>query len=88
MTFVLQLLSYAAAAWSLPIGGEKIERHTPSRGTGEVCYMVKQQCRACPHPGSLEGCSLPGIACQPVRRVCRPRNASPMKVERPHRTPA
>ena len=37
-----------------------------------TCTEIKQQCRACPAEGSINGCSTVGIACQPTRRVCEP----------------
>ncbi|MGU3390882.1 hypothetical protein [Sphingomonas sp. M1A8_2b] len=43
-----------------------------------ACTGTKQQCRACPTAGSPKGCSLVGIACQPIQRVCTPAPVHPV----------
>ena len=37
----------------------------------QTCVDVKQQCRACTTIGGKPVCSTPGIACQPLQRICR-----------------
>lgn len=42
------------------------------------CVEVKQQCRACTSSDGKQRCSHTGIACQPSRRICQPKNAIPV----------
>ncbi|MBM7406744.1 MULTISPECIES: hypothetical protein [Sphingomonas] len=37
----------------------------------QSCVEVQQQCRACTTVAGRQQCSNIGIACQPVRRICR-----------------
>ncbi|RXZ35021.1 hypothetical protein EO081_05065 [Sphingomonas desiccabilis] len=37
----------------------------------QSCIEVQQQCRACATGAGRQQCSNIGIACQPVRRICR-----------------
>lgn len=37
----------------------------------QACVDVKQECRACTTIGGKPVCSTPGIACQPLQRICR-----------------
>jgi hypothetical protein len=38
----------------------------------QSCTEVQQQCRACTIVAGRQQCSNIGIACQPVKRICRP----------------
>ncbi|MCC2975783.1 hypothetical protein LK533_03715 [Sphingomonas sp. PL-96] len=38
----------------------------------QSCTEVPQQCRACKVVARRQTCSTVGIACQPVKRICRP----------------
>jgi hypothetical protein len=37
----------------------------------QSCTEVQQQCRACTVAAGRQQCSNIGIACQPVKRICR-----------------
>ncbi|MFZ3483318.1 hypothetical protein [Sphingomonas sp. 3-13AW] len=41
-------------------------------GSPQNCTEVQQQCRACTVVAGRQQCSNIGIACQPVKRICRP----------------
>lgn len=55
--------------------------------TPQSCVDTRQQCRACP-TDAKHGCSSPGIACQPLHRVCQPTAAPPKADRRPRDTKA
>jgi len=38
------------------------------------CVDTKRECRACTMTDGKQRCSNPGIACQPLTRICRPKN--------------
>lgn len=38
------------------------------------CIDEKQECRACTTTKGKQHCSNPGIACQPLVRICRPKH--------------
>lgn len=38
------------------------------------CTDTKRECRACTTTDGKQHCSNPGIACQPLTRICRPRH--------------
>jgi hypothetical protein len=40
--------------------------------SSQSCTEVQQQCRACKVVAGRQTCSTVGIACQPVKRICRP----------------
>jgi hypothetical protein len=37
------------------------------------CIDTKRECRACTITDGKQRCSNPGIACQPLARICRPK---------------
>jgi hypothetical protein len=37
------------------------------------CIDTKRECRACTTADGKQRCSNPGIACQPLTRICRPK---------------
>ncbi len=39
-------------------------------GTAPICTDTRQICRACTIVHGKQVCSTPGIACQPLKRVC------------------
>ncbi len=55
-------------------------------GTTPSCTDTRQICRACWMVNGKQACSTPGIACQPLRRVCRPNTPSPRREEEARRT--
>ncbi len=69
----------------MPQGGERVDSSSGGAYTeamiailvsllaaSPACAEVRQQCRACPRGAAIARCSTPGIACQPVVRVCTP----------------
>jgi len=42
----------------------------------DACTDVRQQCRTCTTVRGRRICSGVGIACQPLIRICRPRDGS------------
>lgn len=42
--------------------------------TPQGCIDTKTECRACTVTDGKRQCSTPGIACQPLERICRPKN--------------
>jgi len=38
------------------------------------CIDTKRECRACTITDGKQRCSNPGIACQPLTRICRPKS--------------
>jgi phosphoribosyl 1,2-cyclic phosphodiesterase len=38
-----------------------------------ACVDVKRECRACTTANGKQRCSNAGIACQPLKRICRPK---------------
>ena len=46
------------------------------------CIDTKRECRACTTTDGKQRCSNAGIACQPLTRICRPKNET-AAAERP-----
>jgi hypothetical protein len=46
------------------------------------CIDTRRECRACTTTDGKQRCSNPGIACQPLTRLCRP-NTDMAAAERP-----